>query len=88
MIERYSDWLIRWRYLIILATLVLVALTTFGFPLRFDNDMRVFFSKDNPQLTAFEVLQDTYTKNDGVLLVLAPKDGQVFTNETLDAVEW
>ena len=88
MIERYSDWIIRWRYLIIFATLVLVALTTFGFPLRFDNDTRVFFSKDNPQLTAFEVLQDTYTKNDGVLLVLAPKDGQVFTNETLDAVEW
>jgi hypothetical protein len=88
MIERYSDWLIRWRYLIILATLVLVALTTFGFPLRFDNDTRVFFSEDNPQLTAYETLQDTYTKNDSVLFVLAPKDGQVFTHKTLSVVEW
>jgi len=88
MIERYSDWIIRWRYLIILATLVLVGLTTLGFPLRFDNDTRVFFSEDNPQFMAFEALQDTYTKNDGVLFVLAPQDGQVFTPETLSAVEW
>jgi len=88
MIERYAHGIIRWRYLIIIATLVLVALTTFGFPLRFDNDYRVFFSQDNPQLVAFEELQNTYTKNDGVLFVLAPKDGQVLTNETLGAVEW
>ncbi|RKZ53929.1 MAG: hypothetical protein DRR16_13645 [Candidatus Parabeggiatoa sp. nov. 3] len=88
MIERYADWVIRWRYLIILATLGLVALTTLGFPLRFDSDYRVFFSQDNPQLMAFENLQDTYTKNDNVLFVLAPKDGHVFTNQTLDAVEW
>lgn len=88
MIEHYGYWIIRWRYLIIIATLVLVALTTSGFPLRFDNDYRVYFSKDNPQLTAFEALQNTYTKNDSVLFVLAPKDGQVFTHKTLDAVEW
>lgn len=88
MIERYGYWIIRWRYLIILATLVLVALTTLGFPLKFDTDYRVFFSEDNPQLLAFDELEDTYTKNDNVILVLAPKNGQVFTNDTLDAVEW
>jgi len=88
MIERYAQWIIRWRYFIVLATLVLVALTFFGFPLRFDTDYRVFFSEENPQLVAFEDLQDTYTKNDNVMFVLAPKDGQVFTNKTLDTVEW
>lgn len=88
MIERYGHWVIRWRYFIILATLILVGLTTTGFPLRFDTDYRVFFSQENPQLVAFEALQNTYTKNDNVLLVLAPQDGQVFTNKTLDAVEW
>jgi len=88
MIERYAQWIIRWRYLIIIATFVLVALSTLGFPLRFDTDYRVFFSDKNPQLVAFEDLQDTYTKNDNVLFVLAPQDGQVFTNNTLDAVEW
>ena len=36
---------------------------------------------------AFDKLQDVYTKNDNVLIVLKPKDGDVFTNETLAAVE-
>ncbi|MDM8565771.1 MMPL family transporter [Candidatus Halobeggiatoa sp. HSG11] len=88
MIERYSQLVIRWRYFIVLATLALVMLTTLGFPLRFDTDYRVFFSEENPQLIAFEDLQNTYTKNDNVIFVLAPKDGKVFTNETLAAVEW
>lgn len=88
MIEAYAQRLIRWRYLIVLITIVLVALTTLGFPLKFDTDYRVFFSDDNPQLRAFEHLQNTYTRNDNVMIVLAPKDGQVFTNKTLDAVEW
>jgi predicted RND superfamily exporter protein len=88
MIETYAQQLIRWRYLIVFTTIILVALTTLGFPLKFDTDYRVFFSDDNPQLRAFEHLQNTYTKNDNVMIVLAPKDGQVFTNKTLDAVEW
>lgn len=88
MIERYGQLMIRWRYLVIFACLVLVGLTTLGFPLRFDADYHIFFSDDNPQLLAFDELENTYTKNDNVMLVLAPKDGQVFTNETLDAVEW
>ena len=88
MIERYGHWLIRWRYFIILATFVLVGLTTLGFPLKFDTDYRVFFSKENPQLLAFEELQNTYTQNDNVMFVLAPKNGEVFTHKTLDAVEW
>ncbi len=88
MIERYSQLVIRWRYFIVLATLALVMMTTLGFPLRFDTDYRVFFSEENPQLLAFEDLQNTYSKNDNVLFIIAPKDGQVFTNETLAAVEW
>jgi hypothetical protein len=88
MIERFGDLVIQGRYFIILATLVLVGLTFFGFPLKFDTDYRVFFSKANPQLLAFEELQNTYTKNDNVMFVLAPKDGQVFTHQTLEAVEW
>jgi len=88
MIERYGQWVIRWRYFIILTTLILVALATRGFPLRFDTDYRVFFSDQNPQVIAFDDIQNTYTKNDNVMLVLAPKDGAVFTNKTLEAVEW
>ena len=52
----------------------------------YDTEYRVFFSEDNPQLKAFEALQNTYTKTDNVMFVLAPKNGQVFTLETLTSV--
>jgi predicted RND superfamily exporter protein len=56
--------------------------------LTFTNDYRVFFGEENPQLMAFENLQDTYAKNDNAMFILVPADGQVFTRETLGAVAW
>nr|VFJ76651.1 MAG: hypothetical protein BECKFW1821C_GA0114237_11074 [Candidatus Kentron sp. FW] len=88
MIERYGYWLIRWRYFVLLATLVLVGFTTLGFPLKFDADYRAFFEKDNPELLAFDKLQNTYTNDENVLFVLAPEDGEVFTRKTLAAIQW
>ena len=90
MIERYARWVIRWRYLIILSTIVFTyLLATQGMKrLEFSADYRVFFSKENVHLAAFEELQNMYTKNDNVLFILAPNDNHVFTPKTLDAVEW
>jgi len=88
MAEDFAKFILRWRYLVILSTLVLVGFAAAGMRfLQFTTDYRVFFSKENPQLNAFEKLQNTYTKNDNVLFVLAPKDGKVFTRQTLDSVE-
>ena len=56
--------------------------------LTFTNDYRVFFGEDNPQLVAFENLQDTYAKNDNAMFVLAPADGNVFTQTNLAAIAW
>ena len=68
--------------------LVLAVAATSGVKrLEFSNDYRYFFGPDNPQLKAFEALQDTYAKNDNVIFALAPKDGHVFTRSTLGAVE-
>ena len=87
MAKSYAEWLVRWRYVIILATIVLVAAAASGARfLTFKTDYRVFFSDDNPQLLAFEQLQNTYTKTDNVMFVLAPKDKTVFKPGTLAAV--
>ncbi len=87
MIKRYADFVIRFRYLVILATLAFVLLAASGGRfLDFNNDYRVFFDGDNPQLVAFENLQDTYTKNDNALITITPKNGEVFSNETLAIV--
>ncbi len=87
MSANYIDWIMRHRWLTLLLSVVVVFGLASGMRfLKFDNDYRVFFDGDNPQLVAFEELQTTYTKNDNVLMVLAPKDGKVFTAETLHAV--
>ena len=85
--ERYAGWLLEHRWWVVLATLVIFLLVGSGARLlKFDNDYRIFFDGDNPQLLAFEDLQNTYTKNDSVIMALAPKDGNVFTKKTLAAV--
>jgi predicted RND superfamily exporter protein len=50
------------------------------------SDYRVFFSPDNPDLLAFDALEDIYTKNDNVLFTIKPRHGDVFTAPTLAAV--
>lgn len=86
--DNIGKWVLRFRWPIILISIVLVGLAASGGKyLGFSNDSRVFFSDDNPQLKALEALERTYTKDDSVLIVIAPEDGKVFTRETLDAIE-
>jgi predicted RND superfamily exporter protein len=88
MTTSFFDFITRWRYLVILVMLTLIVGAASGVRLlQFEADYRIYFSEENPQLTAFEKLQDSYTNNDNVLFVLAPKDGQVFTPKILAAVE-
>jgi len=85
--KTYGEWLVRWRYPVLIFFILAAILAASGARfLTFKTDYRVFFSDDNPQLQAFEELQNTYTKTDNVLFVLAPRDGNVFTRETLASV--
>ncbi|MCV6606253.1 MAG: MMPL family transporter [Porticoccaceae bacterium] len=80
--------MIRYRWLVIATTLLLVVAAGSGMgKLNFSTDYRVFFSDENPELLAFESFQDTYTKNDNIVFVLKPAAGEVFTPELTDAVE-
>jgi predicted RND superfamily exporter protein len=84
MARSYGEWLARRRLPVLLLFLLLAAAAGSGGQfLAFKTDYRNFFSEDNPQLQAFEQLQNTYTKTDNILFVLAPKDGRVFSNTTL-----
>jgi hypothetical protein len=88
MIEKYTNWIIKWKYLVVLIAIVLSFTAISGLRFStFSNDHRIYFSEENEQLNAFEELQATYTKNDNVIIVLAPKDGKVFTPQFLDLVE-
>ncbi len=85
---RYINWVIRHPLLVILTCLLLVMAAASGAKhLAFKTDYRVFFSDDNPQMLAFDALESTYTKNDNVMFILAPKNGDAFSEETLEAVK-
>ncbi|MBT3039922.1 MAG: MMPL family transporter [Candidatus Thiodiazotropha sp. (ex Ctena orbiculata)] len=87
MKESFFRFVLNNRLLVIFLAIAISLLMGSGIQhLAFSNDYRMFFSEENPQLKAFEQLQNTYTKNDNVLFVIAPKDGKVFTRETLTAV--
>lgn len=86
--NKLGEWVVRFRWLIIPLTLILVALAASGGKhLAFTNNYRVFFSTENPELLAFEALEKKYSKNDNVLFVLEPKHGNVFTPDVLTAIE-
>ena len=79
---------IRWRWLAMIAALLLViGAGSGGKLLKFATNYRAFFSSGNPELLAFEAFQNVYTKNDNFLFVIQPKDGRVFSPEVAAVME-
>lgn len=86
--QRIAELVLRYRWLVLLGTFAFVFLAASGARfLGMSTNYRVFFSKENPQLTAFEELENRYTKNDNIFIAVAPKDGNVFTRETLSVLK-
>ncbi len=89
MVQAYSNWLIKWRWLVLVASIIGAIFIASGAKyITFDTDYRVFFSDENPELMAFEKLQNTYSKEDNIIIALTPKNGELFTPENLAAIEW
>src|SRR5210317_224274 len=76
------------RWLVILAAVIVAGVIGAGASkLQFSTNYRVFFSDANPELQAFEELQNTYTKNDNFFFVVEPQSGAAFDRDTMAAVE-
>ncbi len=88
LLRNFSNAITTHPWWVLLFTLIAVAAMSYGLVnLGFKTDYRVYFSKENPQLKAFEAIQSTYNKSDSVLFVLQPENGNVFTKETLEAIK-
>lgn len=84
----YAKVILKYRWIVALVVVLSVAAMAYGAGrLVFDTDYRVFFSEDNPQLKAFDVLQKVYTKTDNVTFALKPKNGDAFSPNVLKAVQ-
>ncbi|MGF1461788.1 MAG: RND family transporter [Maricaulaceae bacterium] len=83
-----TDTVLKYRWVILALTLLTALAAGYGGQnLAFESNYRVFFSKENPELAAFEEFQAVYTKNDNVLVVLEPASGDVFTQDVFTAIE-
>lgn len=84
----FSGWVIKYRAWIIAVSLMVLIATGNGLQyLGFDNDYRAFFTDDNPELLAYDEVENTYTKSDNVFILIEPKTGDVFQPEILKLIE-
>lgn len=85
-----TDWLElmvkRPVWIIVLGCILTAALATGAQNLYFRGDYKVFFGPENPQLQEFEGMQRTFSKNDNVAIVIAPKSGNVFNKDVFTLV--
>ncbi|MCL6274901.1 MMPL family transporter [Muricauda sp. 2012CJ35-5] len=85
--KNWANFVIRYKWPVLIMTLLLAMGLGSQGKMEFDGDYHVFFSESNPELEAFDALQDKYTKDDNIIVVLAPKNGDIFTRKNLIAIE-
>jgi len=87
MVTQFAQRLITSRWLILLGCLCLIIVAAIGLAkLQFNGNHRVFFGPEDPKLIAFDQMQATYNKSDNVAIIIAPKEGTVFTTQVLTLV--
>lgn len=85
--EIYSRWVIRWRWPVVVLSVLAVLACGAGAPrITISDNYRVFFDNNNPMLAALDAFENTYVREENAVFVLAPDDGNVFTRETLQAI--
>lgn len=87
MKDKLFAFVLKRPFLVLMASLILVMGAASGAQnLVFKSDYRVFFSEENPQLIAYESMQNIYNKSDNVAFIIAPADGNVFSPDTLQVI--
>ena len=87
--KRFAQGVLAFRWWVILATLIFVAAASGGIALlEFSGNYRIFFDEDNPQLLALEALENTYGKNENIVFLIVPDDGDATSEEALSAAVW
>ncbi|OUR96037.1 RND transporter [Flavobacteriales bacterium 33_180_T64] len=85
--KQWAEFVIKRKWYVLIASLILALGLGSQGNMEFDGDYHVFFSESNPELEAFDALQEKYTKDDNVIIVLSPSNGNIFTKENLTAIE-
>lgn len=88
MKQSWLNYVIKHPWVILLLSLAIIVASAYGGKnLYFRGDYKVFFDKEFPQLVAHEEMQKLFNKNDNVSIIVVPKDGQVFDQESLALIK-
>ena len=88
-LESLSSLAMRRRWLTILVTVLLMMALAAGARhiVEVDVDVRNHFGSDDPHIVALEHLEATYALSDAALIAVAPRNGTIFSQESLVAIE-
>ena len=76
----------RWLWLVLTVGLVLFSLAKIENIWPPNPDARIFFAEENPDRQALDRFEETFNKNDNLMIVVEAKDGEVFTPKILAAI--
>jgi predicted RND superfamily exporter protein len=82
--DNYIDLILGWPKLVVSLSLLLIFLLGLSLPsIKLTADLRTYFSDDNPQLIAFNNLENTFSKQDSLDFFVLDGKGDVFNKQTL-----
>lgn len=88
MNARYINWVLDHPVLALVLSLLLVAVASFSIKdIRTNDDPRQFFSAENEIFKRFTDVESRFGSNESIVIVVAPKNGDVFTRDNLILLE-
>ncbi len=89
MNQKIADFLVRHRLLCFCASIIFIGVSCLGFAkIHYVSDYKIFFAPDDPNLAAFEDLENTFSKVESVIFFVSPKNKDMFSSEGLKSIVW
>ena len=86
---RFAERVLAARWPVILVTVLWAAVAAAGIArLEFSANYRIFFDDESPELLALETLENTYGKNENIVFLIVPDDGDATSESALSAAVW
>ncbi|MEM7212868.1 MAG: MMPL family transporter, partial [Pseudomonadota bacterium] len=85
---RAADFIIRmrWAWLGLTAVIVALSLAQISNIVPLNPDARIFFAEENPDRVALDRFEETFNKNDNLIVAIVPEGGEVFDPKVLGAI--
>jgi predicted RND superfamily exporter protein len=88
LLQSIQLFIVNHPWVCILFTLFLVACSGYGLKFaEFNNDSRALFADDNEGMKRLTALEDKFSKDDNVIIIVRPQNGDVFTQRNLKLLQ-